>query len=67
MTVPTIHNEPCNCLPGQCAAFIDHDEHCINRLSGDVHTAPCVKCNANTWHQDGRCLRCESGTLNDHT
>ena len=60
MGVPTIHNEPCDCPKGQCANFLDRDELCINRLSGDVHTAPCGKCEADTWHQNGNCLRCVS-------
>lgn len=53
-----IHNEPCNCPKGQCAAFVDRDEQCVNRLTGDVHTERCDACNAHTWHQDGKCLSC---------
>lgn len=53
-----IHNEPCNCPPGQCAEMIERDENCINRLSGDVRTINCETCGAHTWHQNSRCLRC---------
>lgn len=62
VSVPTIHSEPCDCPKGQCAHFLDNDERCINRLSGDVRTAECSKCRCSTWHQDGNCLRCADAT-----
>lgn len=52
----------CNCPPGQCAYFLDNDQDCINRLSGEVVTANCRACHPNgrgaTWHQNGECLKC---------
>jgi hypothetical protein len=54
-----IHNEPCDCPIGVCIEGIEDDSHCINRLTGDVHTAPCDVCgDGYTWHQDGQCVRC---------
>jgi hypothetical protein len=54
-----IHNEPCNCEPGQCASYVEDDAHCINRLSGDVQVQDCAQCGGlGTWHQNGECLRC---------
>jgi hypothetical protein len=53
----------CDCPPGQCAKFVEPDTECIGRLDGDVRTAPCPKCctgTGETWHQDGKCLRCAS-------
>ena len=57
-----IHNDPCDCPPGQCAHFVNDDAQCINRLRGEVVTANCLVCNPNgngaTWHHNGECLRC---------
>jgi hypothetical protein len=53
-----IRNEPCACPPGQCAAFVDDDKQCINRLA-DAITAYCDKCQATTWHSQNVCLRCQ--------
>ena len=54
-----IHNEPCDCPPGQCAHFLDNDAACINRLSGDVRVLSCETCGGcGTWHQDRKCLKC---------
>jgi hypothetical protein len=53
-----IRNEPCDCPPGQCIAFVDPDTDCINRRAGTVVTAVCLCTVGYTWHQDGRCLRC---------
>lgn len=65
MTIPELHNEPCNCPPGKCAEFCEPDangeDHCINRLSGEVRLLQCGTCTGMTWHQDGRCLRCAAG------
>ena len=62
MTVPTLVNEPCNCPKGQCAHFVEDDENCIDRLTGDVQTKNCPVCSpdgsGSTWHHNGECLRC---------
>lgn len=61
MTIPPvfrIHHEPCECPPGDCAHFVDDDANCINRRRGHVVTDLCAACQAFTWHEDGRCLRC---------
>jgi len=59
-----IRSEPCRCAPGACAAFVEPDAECINRLSGEVKTMHCEKCHpggtGSTWHQNGECLRCRS-------
>jgi hypothetical protein len=44
--------------------FCEPASDCINRLTGEVVTRHCEVCDAgggqtSTWHQDGRCLRCE--------
>jgi len=56
-----IMSEPCDCPPGRCAALVEPDSNCINRLSGDVRTMRCPKHDGYTWHQDGVCLRCKAG------
>lgn len=57
-----IINEPCDCPAGGCVHFVEPDTDCINRLTGDVRTMHCEKCNPGgsgaTWHQDGVCLKC---------
>lgn len=62
-----IQNEPCACPPCTCAHFIEPDTRCINRLSGDVRTIHCATCDASTWHQDGKCLRCKNGVAPKNT
>jgi hypothetical protein len=52
----TIHNTPCDCPPGECARDLP-DEQCINRHAAAV-TQFCPTCNATTWHEYGKCLRC---------
>ena len=54
-----LHNEPCACPVGQCAHFLENDDQCVNRLTGEVRVLRCGACKAGTWHQDGKCLRCE--------
>ena len=58
-----LRNEPCDCPEGQCREFCYPASDCINRLTGDVRTIHCEVCDpggqGGTWHQDGRCLRCE--------
>lgn len=61
MTSINFKNEPCACPVGQCAAFVEPDSKCINRLSGDVRTQKCPKHDGWTWHHDGRCLACAEG------
>jgi len=53
-----IHNVPCACPPGQCAAGVDRDWLCINRQP-EAHTEYCQICLITTWHSAGRCLACE--------
>jgi hypothetical protein len=52
----TIHNEPCDCPPGQCREGLPQDK-CINVHAAAV-TEFCPTCNAHTWHEFGKCLRC---------
>jgi len=47
----------CECTKGQCFAFVDDDEHCINRLDGDVRILYCESCKSGSWHHNGKCLR----------
>jgi hypothetical protein len=56
-----IVNEPCDCPPGKCRENFGDDDNgqCINRLTGDVRTRKCEKCESYTWHHEGKCLRCE--------
>lgn len=56
MTI-TIHNEPCNCPSGKCAHGVEDDTRCINRHAAAV-TEYCSTCQASTWHEYGKCLRC---------
>lgn len=66
MTVPNIHNEPCDCPKGQCAHFVDNDEQCINRLP-NASVMPCEVCGSSTWHSEGKCQRCDwLSTLSSH-
>lgn len=58
MTVPTIHNENCDCPAGRCAMLVEPDTQCINRLTGYVRTEYCGKCGSHTWHQNDDCVRC---------
>ncbi len=59
---PIARGPKCDCPPDTCGNFTEPDSDCIYRLSGDVATAHCETCNpgsdAQTWHQDGECLKC---------
>ena len=57
-----IHNEPCDCRPGQCAEGLERDTMCINRWP-EAHTEHCAICGSSTWHAKGKCLRCEGAIL----
>jgi hypothetical protein len=58
-----LHNEPCDCGPGVCMAFVEPPEVCINRLRGEVVTRHCDVCDpggrSEQWHHEGVCLRCK--------
>lgn len=47
----------CDCQPGICQKGVVPPEDCIARLD-NVISAPCAKCEANTWHHEGKCIRC---------
>jgi hypothetical protein len=51
-----IYNEPCDCPPGECREGVAQKD-CINTRATAV-TEFCIQCNATTWHEFGKCLRC---------
>lgn len=59
--VPLVRNEPCDCPPGECKKGAQGE--CVNKMTGYVAMYRCPTCDAGTWHQDHKCLRC--GTLHE--
>ena len=52
-------HEPCECAPDICLKQVDPPGDCTNRLVGVVEAARCDKCDGETVHHNGDCLRCQ--------
>jgi hypothetical protein len=51
-------HEPCSCGEGFCAKGVIPETDCVNRLQGVVEAARCEKCQGDTLHHNGECIRC---------
>lgn len=51
--------EPCDCPPDTCLKTVEPPSDCINRLTGIVEATRCEKCNGETFHHNGECIRCQ--------
>lgn len=52
-------HEPCSCAEGVCIKGVAPASDCVNRLSGTVEAVRCEKCNGETLHHNGECIRCQ--------
>jgi hypothetical protein len=52
-------HDPCSCPPDLCLKEVDPPEDCVNRLTGIVEAVKCEKCNGETVHHNGECIRCQ--------
>lgn len=51
-------HEKCECPEGACVKGVAPAEDCVNRLDGVVEGAWCEKCQGESLHHNGNCLRC---------
>ncbi len=52
-------HEPCDCVDYLCKKGVAPASDCVNRLKGTVEGVRCEKCEAETLHHNGECIRCQ--------
>lgn len=52
-------HEHCQCPEEYCAKGVSPASDCVARLEGVVEAVRCEKCDGETLHHNGECIRCQ--------